>query len=128
VQERRGGELSSAWGRAAEGREEGERERKKKMEKEKGKWKMKKKKKKGKREKRERERFAPALIAATTAGPVGQAQRTRARADETTGKGVGGLEIGRLEQRNFPRIRVQGFRRILSSTMKSFWKKKYFSA
>ena len=30
--------------------------------------------KKGEREKRERERFAPALIAATTAGPVGHAR------------------------------------------------------
>ena len=54
------------------------------MEKKKGKWKMK-KKKKGLREKRERERFAPALIAATTAGPVGHAQRSRARVDEATG-------------------------------------------
>ena len=77
------------------------------------------KKKKGKRE---RERFAQALIAATTAGPVGHAQRSRARADEATGKGVGWLEIGRLEQRKIPGIRVQGFRRILSSTMKSFGK------
>ena len=85
------------------------------------------KKKKGKRERRERERererLAPALIAALTAGPVGHAQRSRARADEATGKGVGGLEIGRLEQRKIPGIRVQGFRRILSSTMKFFWKK-----
>ena len=88
------------------------------MEKEKGKWKM--KKKKGKREKRERERFAPALIAATTAGPAGHVQRSRARADESTGKGVGWLEIGRLEHRNIPGTRVQGFRRILSSTIKSF--------
>ena len=52
---------------------------------------MKNEKEKGEeREKRERERFAPALIAATTAGPVGHAQRSRARADEATGKGVGG--------------------------------------
>ena len=49
------------------------------------------KKEKGEREKRGRERFAPALIAATTAGPVGHAQRSRARADEATGKWVGGL-------------------------------------
>ena len=76
------------------------------------------KKKKGKRE-----RFAPALIAATTAGPVGHAQQSRARADEATGKGGRGLEIGRLESRKIPGIRVQGFRRILSSTMKFFWKK-----
>jgi hypothetical protein len=54
-------------------------------------------KRKREREKRERERFAPALIAAATAGPVGQALRSRARADEATGKGVGGLEFGRLE-------------------------------
>jgi hypothetical protein len=33
------------------------------------------------------------------------------------------LEIGRLEQRKISGIRVQGFRQILSSTMKSFWKK-----
>ena len=48
------------------------------------------------REKRERERFAPALIAATTAGPVGYAQRSRARADEATGKrsGVGIRTLG----------------------------------
>ena len=85
-------------------------------------------KKKEGREKRERERFAPALIAATTAGPVGHAQRSRARADEATGKGVGGLEIERLEQRKIPKIRVQGFRRILSSTIKSFLEKKYSSS
>ena len=84
---------------------------------------MKKKKGKGEREERERERLAPALIAATTAGPASHVQRSRARADEATGKGVGWLEIGRLEQRNIPGIRVQGFSRILSSTMKSFWKK-----
>ena len=42
------------------------------------------------REERERERLAPALIAATTAGPVGHAQRSRMRADEATGKGSGG--------------------------------------
>ena len=40
------------------------------------------------REKRERERFAPALIAATTAGPVGHAQWSRACADEATGYAV----------------------------------------
>ena len=33
------------------------------------------------------------------------------------------LEIGRLKQRKIPGIMVQGFSRILSSTMKSFWKK-----
>ena len=44
---------------------------------------------KEKLEERERERLAPALIAATTAGPVGHAQRSRAHADEATGKGVG---------------------------------------
>ena len=72
-----------------------------------GKEKEKGKKEKGKeREKRERERLAPALIAATTVGPVGHAQRSRARAGEATGKGVGGLEIGRLEQRKIPGIRV----------------------
>ena len=85
---------------------------------------MENKKEKGEeREKRERERFAPALIAATTAGPVGHAQRSRARADEATGKGGRGLEIRRLEQRKIPRIRGQGFRRILSSMMKSFLEK-----
>ena len=60
-----------------------EREKRKmeKMEK-----KMEKEKENGKeREKRDRE-IRAALIAASTAGPVGRAQRPRARADEVTGK------------------------------------------
>ena len=59
-----------------------------KKRKEKRKWKKKrkrKKKKKGKKEKREMEIHA-ALIAASTAGPVGRAQRSRAHADEAIGK------------------------------------------
>ena len=76
------------------------------MEKEKGKWKM--KKKKGKeREKRERERLAPALIAATTAGSVGHAQRSRARADKATGKGVGGWKSDVWNRQRFQEL---GFR------------------
>ena len=71
------------------------------MEKEKGKWKM--KKKKGK----ERVRLAPALIAATTAGSVGHAQRSRARADKATGKGVGGWKS---DVWNRERFREIGFR------------------
>ena len=115
----RGGELSSARGRAAEGREEGERERKNKMENEKGKWKM--KKKKGKRERRERERLAPALIAATTAGPVGHAQRSRART-RPQGKGSG---VWRSDVWNIVRFRdlVQGFKSILELNDENFWKK-----
>ena len=84
------------------------------------------KKKKGKTEREERE------------------GETRAGADRGDDRGAGrprsaaacacrrghrergrGLEIGHLEQRKIPGIRVQGFRRILSSTMKSFWKKNF---
>jgi len=94
--------------------ERGERRREKKK-------REKKKKRKGKRKRRERKggrerdgERAPAAIAA----PVDHAQQSRARADVATVKGFRGLEIGRLEQRKIPGIRVQGFRRILSSTMK----------
>ena len=110
-----GGELSSARGRAAEGREEGERERKKKMENE--------KEKGEEREEREGEtragadrgddRGAGQPRSAVLGGFRERGHRERGR----------GLEIGRLEQRKIPGIRVQGSRRILSSTMKSFWKK-----
>jgi len=82
----------------------------KKIEKEKEK--MEKKREKGKR-KRERERereIRVALIAASTAGPVGRAQRSRARADEATGKngGVGGC--WRSDVCNGERFRELGFR------------------
>jgi len=97
------------------GAEEGERRREegggrgkkkkwrkeKKMEREKEKWKRKGKKEKEKGEEREeRERkIRAALIAASTAGPVGRAQRSRVRADGATGKkgfgGVGDRTFGR---------------------------------
>ena len=108
---------------AEEGEGEGRREEK---EKEKKKEKMGKEKEKGKKRKREREReererqIHATLIAASVAGPVDRVQRSHVRADEATGKGVGVLEIGQLEQRKILGNRVQGFRRILSSTMKSF--------
>ena len=66
---------------------------------------MKNEKEKG--EERERERLAPALIAATTAGPAGHVQRSRARADEATGKGVGGWKS---DVWNRERFRELGFR------------------
>ena len=72
---------------------------------EKGKREKERKKKKKRKERRKREREgerAPAAIAA----PVGHAQRSRARADEATWKGVGGLEIRLLEQGKTPAIRV----------------------
>ena len=75
-----------------EGRKERGRGKKKNGEKER-KWKKRKnRKEKGKRKikrNREREReteIRVALIAASTAGPVGRAQRLRVRADEATGK------------------------------------------
>ena len=80
--------------RAEEGEGEGRREEKEKEKKKEkmGKEKEKGKKEKGKeREKRERE-IRAALIAASTAGPVGRAQRSCARADGATGKkGFGGV-------------------------------------
>ena len=89
-----------AWTRAerrscGSGAEEGEGEgRREEKEKEKRKWKRKgKKEKKREREKRERE-IRAALIAASTAGPVGCAQRSRARADEATGKKGGSGGVG----------------------------------
>jgi len=105
-----------------EGEGEGRREEKEKEKKKEkmGKEKEKGKKEKGKeREKRQRE-IRAALIAASIAGPVDHVQRSHVLADEATGKGVGVLEIGQLEQRKILGNRVQGFRRILSSTMKSF--------
>ena len=120
-----GARAGAAWRRAEQragesGRGEGGRREGEEKENGKRKGKMENEKKKGKREKRESERLAPALIAATTAGPVSHAQRSRARTDEATGKGGRGLEIGRFEQRKIPGTRVQGFRGFLSSTMKSF--------
>ena len=88
--------------RKENGKENGKR--KGKNGKEKGK---RKKKKKGKEREREKGRLAPALIAATTAGPVGHAQRSPARADEATGKGVGGWK---LDVWNRERFRELGFR------------------
>ena len=113
--ERRSGAHGARQRREGE-RGERRREKKKREKKKKRKGKRKIRERKGRRE-REGER-APAAIAA----PIGHAQRSRARADKATRKGVGGLEIVRLEQRKIPGIRVQGFRRILSSTMKSFEK------
>ena len=76
--------------------------------------KMKKKEKGGERKERE-------IRAGADRGPWSATLSGRVRArTRPQGKGSGGLEIGRLEQRKFPGIRVQGFRRILSSTMKSF--------
>ena len=102
--------------------EGGERKRKKKE-------KMGKEKEKGKKEKgkeREREEIEREIHATLITGPVDRVQRSHVRADEATGKGVGVLEIGQLEQRKILGNRVQGFRRILSSTMKKYWKI-YFS-
>ena len=96
----------------------------KKIEKEKEK--MEKKREKGKR-KRERERereIRVALIAASTAGPVGRAQRSRVRADEATGKRVAGC--WRSDVWNRARFRDLGFRvsgGFWCSTMKIFGKK-----
>ena len=96
--------------RAEEGVGEGRREEK---EKEKKKEKMGKEKEKGKKEKgKEREReerereIHAALIAVSVAGPVDRVQRSHVRADEATGKGVGVLEIGQLEQRKILGNRV----------------------
>jgi len=106
----------------------GEKEKKmeKKMEKEKEKWKRKgKKEKKREREKRERE-IRAALIAASTAGPVGRAQWSRVRADEATGKrGRGCWRSDVWNRESFRELGFRVFSRILSSTMKSFWKKKF---
>jgi hypothetical protein len=102
---------------AEEGEGEGRREEKEK-EKRKRKWekKMKKeKKKKGKREREETERNSRCADCG-----VDRVQRSHVLADKATGKGVEVLEIGQLEQRKIPGNRVQGFRRILSSMMKSF--------
>ena len=116
--ERRAGES----GRGEGGRREGE-------EKENGK-KGKMRKKKGKRERREREREGETRAGADRGDDRG-AGRPRSAVACARGRGHRergrGSEIGRLEQRKIPGIRVQGFRRILSSTMKSFGKK-YFSA
>ena len=107
-------------GRGGRRRREEGGERKRKNKEKMGKEKEKGKKEKGKeREKRQRE-IRAALITASIAGPVDRVQRSHVRADEATGKGVGVLEIGQLEQRKILGNRVQGFRRILSSTMKSF--------
>jgi hypothetical protein len=91
--------------RVEEGAGEGRREEK---EKEKKKEKMGKEKEKGKKEKgKEREReIHAALIAVSVAGPVDRVQRSHVRADEATGKGVGVLEIGQLEQRKILGNRV----------------------
>ena len=89
VQERRAGVAGLDKRVGESGRGEGGRREGEEKENGKRKGKMENEKKKGKREKRERERLAPALIAATTAGPVGHAQRSRARADEATEKDSG---------------------------------------
>ena len=100
------------------GRKGRERERKKKMEKEKGKWK--KKKKKGEEREGETRIGADRGDDRGAGRPRSAVVCARRRGHRERGRV---LEIGRLEQRKIPGIRVQGFRRILSSTMKSFWKK-----
>ena len=84
------------------GKENGKR-KKRKNGKEKGKRKI---KREIEREERGRE-IRAALIAASTAGPVGHAQRSRVRADEATGKGVGGRKS---DVWNKERFRELGFR------------------
>ena len=85
------------------------------------------KKKKGEREREEREGETRAGADRGDDRGAGRPRSAVARADKATGKGGRGLEIGRLEPRKIPEIRIQGLRRILSLTMKIFGKK-YFSA
>jgi len=73
---------------------EGGREERRKKKNGERKWKKKKKENEKEKGEEREERFTPALIAATTAVPVGHAQRSRARADEATGKWVGGGGVG----------------------------------
>jgi hypothetical protein len=93
---------------AEEGEGEGRREEKEK-EKKKIKWEKKRKKKEKGNEREEREReIRAALIAASIAGPVDRAQRSRVRADEATGKR--GRGCWRSDIWNRERFRKLGFR------------------
>ena len=77
------------------------------------------KKKKGGRERRER---GGEIHADADRGDDRGAGRPRSAVACARGRGhrERGRGFGRLEQSKIPRIRVQGFRRILSPTMKSF--------
>jgi hypothetical protein len=115
--ERRSGHAA---GRREE-RREGEGKEKKKE-----KWKKKGKEEKEKRKrKRERRRAHTGGIRGGCCDLVGHEQRLVRARIRPQGKGRG-LEIGRLEQRDFGKW-DSGFRRILSSTMRNF-ANNYFSS